>query len=97
MEAVWVSAAIVALAEIGDKTQIATSLLAARFQDIAFVTFGSTMGMMLANVPAVYFGEAVIKIFPLAYVRITAAIMFALIALWVVYNALYGFQAKPTV
>lgn len=88
MEAVWVSAAIVALAEIGDKTQIATSLLAARFQDIVLVTLGSTTGMMLANVPADYFGEAVTRIIPLAYVRIAAAITFALIGLWIVYSAL---------
>lgn len=73
------------IVEIGDKTQIATSLLAARFQDIVLVTIGSTTGMMLANVPAVYFGEAVTRIIPLAYMRIAAAITFALIGLWIVY------------
>lgn len=76
------------LVEIGDKTQIATSLLAARFQDIALVTIGTTLGMMLANVPAVFLGEAVTKIVPLPYVRIAAAILFALIGVWMVAAAL---------
>ncbi len=68
---------------MGDKTQIATSLLAARFHDIAFVTVGTTLGMMLANVPAVLLGEAVTRVVPLKYVRIGAAVVFALIGLWV--------------
>ncbi|MDB5467655.1 MAG: hypothetical protein JWQ46_2417, partial [Phenylobacterium sp.] len=48
--------------EIGDKTQIATSLLAARFHDIALVTVGTTLGMMAANVPAVLLGEAATRV-----------------------------------
>jgi Ca2+/H+ antiporter, TMEM165/GDT1 family len=76
------------LVEIGDKTQIATSLLAARFHEIVHVTIGTTIGMMLANVPAVYFGEAVTKIVPLQYVRIIAALVFAAIGVWVLYGAL---------
>ena len=74
--------------EIGDKTQIATSLLAARFHNIALVTAGTTLGMMLANVPAVYFGEAATKIVPLKYVRIAAAAVFAVIGALVIVNAL---------
>lgn len=69
--------------EIGDKTQIATSLLAARFHDIVHVTIGTTLGMMLANVPAVFLGEAVTKVAPLRYVRIAAALVFAAIGVWV--------------
>lgn len=76
------------LVEIGDKTQVATSLLAARFHDIALVTTGTTLGMMLANVPAVYFGEAAIRVVPLRYVRGAAAVLFALIGLWVVFGAI---------
>ena len=76
------------LVEIGDKTQIATSLLAARFHDIVLVTIGTTLGMMLANIPAVLLGEAATKIVPLKYVRIAAAAIFALIGLWVVLAAL---------
>lgn len=76
------------LVEIGDKTQIATSLLAARFHDIVLVTIGTTLGMMLANIPAVLLGEAATKMVPLKYVRIAAAAIFAVIGLWVVLAAL---------
>ncbi|MBL6617947.1 MAG: TMEM165/GDT1 family protein [Reyranella sp.] len=72
------------LVEIGDKTQIATSLLAARFHDVALVTLGTTIGMMLANVPAVLLGEAATRIVPLKYVRGAAALLFAAIGLWIV-------------
>jgi putative Ca2+/H+ antiporter (TMEM165/GDT1 family) len=69
--------------EIGDKTQIATSLLAARFHDIAMVTAGTTLGMMIANVPAVLMGEAATRVVPLKVVRIVAATIFALIGAWI--------------
>ena len=71
------------IVEIGDKTQIATSLLAARFHNIAMVTAGTTLGMMLANVPAVLLGEAATRIVPLKVVRIVAATIFALIGAWI--------------
>lgn len=74
--------------EIGDKTQIATSLLAAQFNNILFVTIGTTLGMMIANIPAVLLGETVTRIVPLKYVRIAAAVLFALIGVWVVLSAL---------
>ena len=74
--------------EIGDKTQIATSLLAARFNDIAIVTLGTTVGMMIANVPAVLFGEAITRVVPLSAVRSIAAVAFAAIGLWVLIDAL---------
>ncbi|MSP75910.1 MAG: TMEM165/GDT1 family protein [Rhodospirillaceae bacterium] len=73
--------------EIGDKTQIATSLLAAQFHNVGLVTIGTTIGMMLANVPAVYLGEAATKIVPLKYVRMAAAAIFAVIGVWVVLAA----------
>ena len=79
------------LVEIGDKTQIATSLLAARFHDIAMVAAGTTLGMLIADVPAVFLGEAATKIVPLRYVRIAAAVVFALIGVWVVAAALHWF------
>jgi Ca2+/H+ antiporter, TMEM165/GDT1 family len=75
------------LVEIGDKTQIATSLLAARFQDIVLVTMGTTLGMMAANIPAVFLGEAATKIVPLRIVRMVAAVIFAVIGLWVLVAA----------
>lgn len=76
------------LVEIGDKTQIATSLLAARFENILIVTAGTTLGMMIANVPAVLLGDAATKIVPLKYVRIGAALVFAAIGVWIVASAL---------
>jgi len=79
MEAFLVSAGLVAIAEIGDKTQIATVALAARFQNVAIVTAGTTVGMMLANVPAVLFGEVLTKRIPLRLVRIGAAVSFVLL------------------
>jgi putative Ca2+/H+ antiporter (TMEM165/GDT1 family) len=71
------------LVEIGDKTQVATTLLAARFQSIFLVAAGTTLGMMLANVPAVLLGEAATKVIPLVWVRRIAAVIFALIGVWV--------------
>lgn len=76
------------LVEIGDKTQIATSLLAARFESILVVTAGTTLGMMLANVPAVFLGQAVTRIVPLDAVRFGAAVVFAAIGAWVIAAAL---------
>ncbi|MBW8815911.1 MAG: TMEM165/GDT1 family protein [Caulobacterales bacterium] len=71
------------LVEIGDKTQIATSLLAARFHNIALVAAGTTVGMMCANVPAVLLGEAATRIVPLRYVRMAAAVIFLVLGAWV--------------
>jgi putative Ca2+/H+ antiporter (TMEM165/GDT1 family) len=75
------------LVEIGDKTQIATSLLAAQFRNIALVTLGTTIGMMLANIPAVLLGEAATKVVPLKHIRRAAALLFAVIGVWVVLAA----------
>ncbi len=65
------------LAEMGDKTQIATVALAARYHAIAAVVAGTTLGMMLANVPAVYLGEKAATAVPLPLVRAVAAAVFA--------------------
>lgn len=70
------------LVEMGDKTQIATIALGARFGDIAAVTAGTTLGMMLANVPAVVLGEALVKRIPLAAMRYAAVLLFLLLGLW---------------
>jgi Ca2+/H+ antiporter, TMEM165/GDT1 family len=75
------------LIEIGDKTQVATSLLAAQFRNIELVTVGTTVGMMLANVPAVLLGGALIKVIPLQHVRRAAAFLFAAIGVWIVLGA----------
>jgi Ca2+/H+ antiporter, TMEM165/GDT1 family len=75
------------LVEMGDKTQIATVALGARFHDILWVATGTTLGMMLANVPAVYLGEAATRIVPLKYVRIGAALIFLGLGLWALAEA----------
>ena len=71
------------LAEMGDKTQIATVMLAAQFKSLWWVTAGTTLGMMLANVPAVLFGDRAVKFVPLAWVHRTAALVFAVLGVLV--------------
>jgi Ca2+/H+ antiporter, TMEM165/GDT1 family len=70
------------LVEMGDKTQIATIALGARFHDALAVTIGTTLGMMLANVPAVLLGGELVKRVPLQTVRIVAALLFAALGIW---------------
>jgi putative Ca2+/H+ antiporter (TMEM165/GDT1 family) len=65
------------LAEIGDKTQIATVLLAAKYNSLAAVVLGTTTGMMIANVPAVLLGNFWAARIPLTAVRVVAALLFA--------------------
>ncbi len=74
------------LAEMGDKTQIATVMLAARFHSLWWVTAGTTLGMMLANVPAVLFGERAVKFVPIAWVHRIAALVFAALGLLVLFG-----------
>lgn len=64
------------LAEIGDKTQIATVLLAARYYDMTAVVLGSTLGMLLANVPVVFLGSWFMGKLPFRHVRIGACVLF---------------------
>lgn len=71
------------LVEMGDKTQIATVALGARFHDVLSVTMGTTLGMMIANVPAVFVGHELLKYVPLNIVRMIAAGLFLLIGVWV--------------
>ena len=69
------------LAEMGDKTQIATVMLAARYQALLVVTAGTTLGMMIANVPAVLLGDKAVKVVPIAWVHRIAAAVFAAIGI----------------
>ncbi|RZI81425.1 MAG: TMEM165/GDT1 family protein [Rubrivivax sp.] len=69
------------LAEMGDKTQVATVALAARYNDLASVVIGTTLGMMLANVPAVLLGEVAVRKLSMRLVHGIAALMFALLGL----------------
>lgn len=64
------------LVEIGDKTQIATVALAAQYPNLAYVVLGTTLGMMIANVPAVFLGERVANKIPIRLVHTIAALIF---------------------
>jgi putative Ca2+/H+ antiporter (TMEM165/GDT1 family) len=70
------------LVEMGDKTQVATIALGARFHSVAAVTAGTTLGMMIANVPAVFFGQALVDRVPIKVVRGIAAGLFLVIGIW---------------
>ena len=64
------------LAEMGDKTQIATIALGAKYEDVFAVTIGTTLGMMLANAPAVWLGQKFTKRMPIKWVHGVAALTF---------------------
>jgi putative Ca2+/H+ antiporter (TMEM165/GDT1 family) len=73
------------LAEMGDKTQLATVALGAQYRSVALVTLGTTIGMMVANVPAVLIGDKLVQRFPLSKMRFVAAALFAAFGLWVLF------------
>jgi Ca2+/H+ antiporter, TMEM165/GDT1 family len=73
------------LAEMGDKTQVATVMLAARFDAWASVVAGTTLGMMLANAPVVWFGDRITRKVPIRLVHTIGAVVFlvlGVLALW---------------
>jgi putative Ca2+/H+ antiporter (TMEM165/GDT1 family) len=70
------------LVEMGDKTQVATIALGARFHDVLAVAVGTTLGMMIANVPAVFLGNELLRRVPLRTVRFVTAGLFAVIGFW---------------
>ena len=71
------------LAEIGDKTQIATAMLAAKFDSLLAVVAGTTLGMLLVDAPTAFLGDAAAKRIPFRAVRIVAATLFAGLGAWV--------------
>ena len=75
------------LVEMGDKTQIATVALAAKYSSLVAVVAGTTLGMMLANVPAVLLGEAAARKLPMRVVHGIAAAIFLVLGL----SVLLGF------
>ncbi|MFT7772413.1 TMEM165/GDT1 family protein [Roseateles sp.] len=74
------------LAEMGDKTQIATVALAARYTDLVQVVLGTTLGMMLANVPAVFLGDRIAKRVSMRLVHGVAAAIFAVLGVLTLLN-----------
>jgi putative Ca2+/H+ antiporter (TMEM165/GDT1 family) len=69
------------IAEIGDKTQIATVMLAAQFGNLVAVVGGTTLGMLVADVPAVFVGSAAAHRLPLRLLRYVAAALFAILGI----------------
>jgi len=74
------------LAEMGDKTQIATVMLAAQYQAWAWVVAGTTLGMMLANAPVVWLGERMTRRIPIRLVHLVSAGMFLALGLAVLFG-----------
>jgi Ca2+/H+ antiporter, TMEM165/GDT1 family len=70
------------LAEMGDKTQLATLTLGARFDSLFQVVAGTTLGMMAADIPAVLIGDRLAKRLPLRQMRYVAAVLFIATGIW---------------
>lgn len=78
------------VAEIGDKTQIATVALAAAYPSLGSVVAGTTCGMLLANAPVIFLGSAFAEKLPLKSIRYVASVLFVVIGLVFVWRALRG-------
>ena len=78
------------LAEMGDKTQLATVALGAKYSDVVMVAIGTTCGMMAANVPAVFIGDKLAERFPLSKMRFVAALLFALFGILILLGVDFG-------
>ncbi|MBI6954416.1 MULTISPECIES: TMEM165/GDT1 family protein [unclassified Pseudomonas] len=76
------------LAEIGDKTQVATVMLAAQYPHLIMVIIGTTLGMLIANVPVVLAGNFAAEKLPLTLIRRLAATAFVVLAIVAVYSAM---------
>jgi putative Ca2+/H+ antiporter (TMEM165/GDT1 family) len=74
------------LAEMGDKTQIATVALAARYADLVQVVAGTTLGMLIADVPAVFVGDRLAKKISMPWVHGVAAVIFAVLGVLTLFN-----------
>ena len=81
MEVFLTSTVTVTLAEIGDKTQVATVALAARFDELLWVIAGTTAGMMIANIPAIYLGDKFADRLPVRLIHLVAALVFVALGL----------------
>jgi len=78
----WTTTVLFFLAEMGDKTQVATVVLGARYESLVQVVLGTTFGMMIANVPVVYFGDAIARRVPVATIRKVTAVAFAVLGVY---------------
>ena len=82
------------LAEMGDKTQIATVMLAAKYNAYLWVVAGTTLGMMLANAPVVWLGERITRTVPIRAVHLVSALIFLVLGLLAIFStALWPLRA----
>ncbi|UOD50500.1 TMEM165/GDT1 family protein [Orrella daihaiensis] len=72
------------IAEIGDKTQLATVALAANYTSTSSVVIGTTLGMLIANVPAVLLGDKILSRIPMRLLRWVAAFIFVILGGWTI-------------
>lgn len=79
------------LAEMGDKTQVATVMLAAQYSAYFWVVAGTALGMMLANAPVVWLGDRLVKKVPIRVVHLVSALIFLILGLL----ALFAGDATP--
>lgn len=79
------------LAEMGDKTQLATAALGATFRDVTTVTIGTTLGMLAADGLAVFFGKKLTAVVPMKWIRVAASLLFLGFGIWLL---LRGVQAE---
>ncbi|MGI4983853.1 MAG: TMEM165/GDT1 family protein [Janthinobacterium lividum] len=77
------------MAEMGDKTQVVTIALAARFQEVSPVVTGTTLGMMLANAPIIYLGHRYANRLPNRMVHLLAALIFMVLGGIALHTALH--------
>ena len=89
MEAFFVSIGTISVAEIGDKTQIATLALAAAYPNLAAVVSGTTLGMLVANVPVVILGKAFADRLPLKAIHYAASALFVVLGALLLARALW--------
>jgi len=83
------------LAEMGDKTQIATAVLAAQFHAFFTVVAGTTLGMMIANLPVIYLGHRFADRLPVRVVHVIGAILCAILGGIAIAHAWHGQATHP--
>lgn len=83
---IFLSTGVVALAEMGEKTQIATVALAAHYSSVLFVVIGTTLGMLIADVPAVFIGNKFAEKVSMKLVHGIAAAVFAILGILTLLN-----------
>ena len=94
----WITAVSFFIAEMGDKTQLATAALAARLDSVVLVVAGTTAGMLIADVPAVYLGRLATEKVQSRWIRYTAAGLFVAMGLFTIWadalDSLWGLSPQ---